>query len=132
MIEDFTDKKIDVLAAIKCLDEGVNIPSIKAALLLASNNDAKEFIQRRGRILRLFEGKDKAYIYDVIVLPRSIKMNIVAALELSRYYEYARLALNKDELMDEFHSLMEYYNLDKEDVQTDDFDLEDKEDILDA
>ena len=36
------------IVAIKCLDEGVNIPSIKIAFILASTSNPKEYIQRRG------------------------------------------------------------------------------------
>ncbi|NLX64371.1 MAG: DEAD/DEAH box helicase family protein [Clostridiaceae bacterium] len=62
-------KHIQVLVAIRCLDEGVNIPSIKTAFILASSTNPKEYIQRRGRVLRKFPGKDKAIIYDFITLP---------------------------------------------------------------
>ena len=57
---------LKVLIAIKCLDEGVNIPKIKTAFILASTTNPKEYIQRRGRVLRLAEGKEYAEIYDFI------------------------------------------------------------------
>lgn len=60
---------LKVLIAIKCLDEGVNIPKIKTAFILASTTNPKEYIQRRGRVLRLAEGKEYAEIYDFISLP---------------------------------------------------------------
>ena len=60
---------LKVLIAIKCLDEGVNIPKIKTAFILASTTNPKEYIQRRGRVLRLAEGKEYAEIYDFITLP---------------------------------------------------------------
>lgn len=52
-IDQFNRGMIDALVAIRCLDEGVDIPSIKNALILSSNDDYREFVQRRGRILRL-------------------------------------------------------------------------------
>lgn len=55
---------LKALIAIKCLDEGVNIPKIKTAFILASTTNPKEYIQRRGRVLRLAEGKEYAEIYD--------------------------------------------------------------------
>lgn len=67
---------LQALIAIRCLDEGVNIPSIKTAFILASSTNPKEYIQRRGRVLRKYKNKDFAYIYDFVVLPRSIDENI--------------------------------------------------------
>ena len=60
-----------ILLAILCLDEGVNIPAISHGIILASSNNPRQFIQRRGRLLRLHEGKILAYIWDVVVVPRS-------------------------------------------------------------
>ncbi len=60
------------LIAIKCLDEGVNIPSIKTAFILASSTNPKEYIQRRGRVLRKYPGKEYAVIYDFVTLPRAL------------------------------------------------------------
>lgn len=48
---------LQALVAIKCLDEGVNIPGIRTAFILASSTNPREYIQRRGRILRLAPGK---------------------------------------------------------------------------
>ena len=62
----------DALAAIKCLDEGVDVPSTKTAIILASSRNPVEFVQRRGRILRMHEGKDYAVIHDMIVVPREL------------------------------------------------------------
>lgn len=57
------------IVAIKCLDEGVNIPSIKTAFILASSTNPKEYVQRRGRVLRKAPNKPYATIYDFITLP---------------------------------------------------------------
>jgi superfamily II DNA or RNA helicase len=65
--------KLQVITAIKCLDEGVNIPAIKKAFILASSTNPKEYIQRRGRVLRKAAGKTHAEIYDFITLPRPLK-----------------------------------------------------------
>lgn len=64
---------IQALVAIRCLDEGVNIPSIETAFILASSTNPKEYIQRRGRVLRKFKGKKFAKIYDFITLPISLE-----------------------------------------------------------
>jgi len=58
-----------VLIAIKCLDEGVDIPTVNRALILASSSNPREFIQRRGRVLRSAPGKFSAAIHDALVLP---------------------------------------------------------------
>lgn len=60
--EYFKDGLYQVITAIKCLDEGVNIPGIQTAFILSSSRNPKEFIQRRGRLLRRSEGKVKAII----------------------------------------------------------------------
>lgn len=62
-------KKGGIVVAIKCLDEGVNIPAVGHALILASSKNPREYIQRRGRVLRKTETKVLAHIYDAIVVP---------------------------------------------------------------
>ncbi len=67
---DFAEgKHLQALVAIRCLDEGVNIPSIRTAFIMASSTNPKEYIQRRGRVLRKFPGKSHAVIFDFITLP---------------------------------------------------------------
>ena len=121
LVDAFNKQEISALAAIRCLDEGINIPSIKSALILSSNDDYREFVQRRGRILRTYKGKDFANIYDVIVLP-SHDMQGWAKIELRRFREYARLALNWDELENELHSHLVAYGLCDEDIDVYDYD----------
>lgn len=92
-----------MLVAMKCLDEGVDVPSTRTAILLASSGNPKQFIQRRGRVLRKDEGKDKAIIFDIIVVPTlngslnedtlKIERRILRR-ELQRYDEFATLAMN--------------------------------------
>ena len=65
-------------------------------MILSSNDDYREFVQRRGRILRLYDGKESAVIYDVVVLP-SDEMTEWAKIELRRFREYAKLSLNYEE-----------------------------------
>lgn len=97
---------LKVLIAIKCLDEGVNIPKIKTAFILASTTNPKEYIQRRGRVLRLAEVKEYAEIYDFITLPydtesvtslteAQVKRNsTLVKNELRRAEEFSRIAVN--------------------------------------
>lgn len=121
LIDCFNKGEINYLVAIRCLDEGINIPSIKSALILSSNDNYREFVQRRGRILRLYtdpntkQQKEKADIYDVIVLP-TVKNRAFIEIELRRFYEYSRLALNHQELNDKLQELLNLYGLTQEDI----------------
>ena len=72
IIKAFERKELNIITAIKCLDEGVNIPSIDKAFILASCTNPREYIQRKGRVLRKYPNKLHADIYDFITLPRSI------------------------------------------------------------
>lgn len=121
LVNAFNKGEITALAAIRCLDEGINIPSIKSALILSSNDDYREFVQRRGRILRMYEGKKEANIYDVIVLP-SHDNTSWANIEFRRYFEYAKLAQNADDLIDELERLCADYGLDLDDIDVFEYD----------
>lgn len=65
--------RLQAIVAIKCLDEGVNIPGIRTAFILASTTNPKEYIQRRGRVLRKAPNKPYAVIYDFVTLPRPLE-----------------------------------------------------------
>ena len=124
LVDAFNKGEISALAAIRCLDEGINIPSIKSALILSSNDDYREFVQRRGRILRKYGTKEVANIYDVIVLP-SGDLQAWAKIELRRFREYARLALNWDELEPELMGHLSVFGLTEEEIDV--YDYEDME-----
>ena len=117
LVDLFNEGAIDALVAIRCLDEGINIPSIQGALILSSNDDYREFVQRRGRILRVDGVKKYANIYDVIVLP-SIDTKKMAEIEFRRFYEYARLAENSDTLLPQLEHLAADYGLEIDDFVT--------------
>jgi superfamily II DNA or RNA helicase len=114
---------LQVLIAIKCLDEGVNIPKIKVAFILASTTNPKEYIQRRGRVLRLAEGKEYAEIYDFITLPRPLddvpsltmkqmvrELSLVKN-ELCRAEEFSRIAMNMVEAELVLDEIKEAYSI---------------------
>lgn len=118
-----TAETLQALVAIKCLDEGVNIPKIKIAFILASTTNPKEYIQRRGRVLRLAEGKDFAEIYDFITLPRDLdevhflteeqrkrELTLVKN-EISRAEEFARLAMNMGQAEKIINEVKEAYSI---------------------
>ncbi|MFB6245312.1 MAG: DEAD/DEAH box helicase family protein [Candidatus Nanohaloarchaea archaeon] len=65
----FENDMIDYLLAIRCLDEGVDVPGCQTAILISSNKSERQFIQRRGRVLRKTAGKEKAVIYDILTFP---------------------------------------------------------------
>lgn len=121
LVDSFNKGIISSLAAIRCLDEGINIPSIKSALILASNDDFREFVQRRGRILRKDGDKKEAHIFDVVVLPSS-DMLTWAQIELRRYKEYAKLAVNCNELLLKLGDLMDIYGITDEQLDVFEYD----------
>lgn len=86
-----------ILLAIRCLDEGVDIPAIDHAIILASSQNPRQFIQRRGRVLRVSPGKTRATIYDALVRPAgdssSAQIGYFRA-EVARALEFASLAAN--------------------------------------
>ena len=96
------DLKGGVVTAIKCLDEGVDIPSVTHALILASSKNPREFVQRRGRVLRRSPGKALAFIHDAIVLPPTkkeddaseVRTDMMTAGELARAIEFASFSDN--------------------------------------
>ena len=102
LIEAFVSGTIDMLVAKRVLDEGVDIPSVRQAIILASSSVEREWIQRRGRILRICAGKTKASIYDILSLPpvRTIRydksvLTFISA-ELDRVRAFARHSLSPD------------------------------------
>lgn len=68
LISKFDEGVYKALVAIKCLDEGVDVPSASKVILMSSSKNPTEYIQRRGRVLRQYEGKKKALIYDMAVV----------------------------------------------------------------
>lgn len=88
-----------VLVSIKCLDEGVDIPSTTHALILASSQNPREFVQRRGRILRKSNNKFYAHLFDAITIPdlsvsETDKSFSIIMAELSRAIEFGMSAEN--------------------------------------
>jgi superfamily II DNA or RNA helicase len=89
-----------VVVSVRCLDEGVDIPTVSHALILASSQNPRQFIQRRGRVLRRSPGKHLAVVHDAIVVPPHVdiepEQTALARSELARAIEFARSALNLD------------------------------------
>lgn len=115
--------RLQAIVAIKCLDEGVNIPGIRTAFILASTTNPKEYIQRRGRVLRKAPRKPYAVIYDFVTLPRPL--DSVASLtteqaqrdlalvknELARIKEFGRLSQNSMDANNLIWDIQEAYHI---------------------
>jgi len=117
ILRDFGESLFDFLVAIRCLDEGVDMPGAAHALILASNRSEREFIQRRGRILRRSPGKEFSVIHDPVVVPFSLdtdggpigalssaEVGIVAR-ELERVELFASAARNDVEALGFIHDV---------------------------
>lgn len=121
--------RLQAIVAIKCLDEGVNIPGIRTAFILASTTNPKEYIQRRGRVLRKADNKPFAEIYDFVTLPR--ELSSVSSLtveqaqrelslvknELVRIKEFGRLSMNPMESNELIWCIQEAYHIDNDSLE---------------
>lgn len=121
ILDQFDKGNIETLVAIKCLDEGVDIPSTQSAYFLASTSNPREFVQRRGRVLRKFKGKKRAQIYDFIVMPNiyddsldesydKALMSIISK-EIPRFAEFSNNAENKYETREILAPYLSKYDL---------------------
>jgi superfamily II DNA or RNA helicase len=121
IISNFVDGVVDVIVAKKVLDEGVDIPQVRQAIFLASSSVEREWIQRRGRILRVATGKPSAHIHDILCLPppRTIKypqavISFISA-ELDRVRAFARDSMNPDQASQVIEAVhADYYRGDNE------------------
>ncbi len=115
----FADGIVDALVAIRCLDEGVDIPSMRTAIIMASTTNPRQFIQRRGRVLRRSPGKERATIYDLVVSPGdpselppdvyNVERRIFRR-ELMRVVEFARSADNSSAVLNDLLDLRTAWN----------------------
>ncbi|QKY16857.1 DEAD/DEAH box helicase family protein [Halorubrum sp. CBA1229] len=116
LLNSFDEGDVDALVAMKCLDEGVDVPSTKQAILMSNTGNPMQFIQRRGRVLRKYPGKEKALIYDFIVVPTMNPTQQIAdseknilRKELRRFEEFAENARNEHAARNEIEEIrMEY------------------------
>lgn len=122
LLSRFADGNLQALAAMKCLDEGVDVPSTQTAYFLASSSNPREFIQRRGRILRKYPGKEVSVIHDLIAVPPNtwesarnsptfeVERKIMRR-ELTRFKEFASPAINKHQALDVIWDIAGCYGL---------------------
>lgn len=123
VLKDFASGELHVLTSMKCLDEGVDVPRSELAIFCSSTGNPRQFIQRRGRVLRLAKGKNMATIHDLVVVPKVDKnegyYNMEKSLfskELERVVDFAFMAINKHDTYKVFEELLDYYNLNLNDI----------------
>jgi len=113
LLQKFAENKYQVLVAMKCLDEGVDIPPARKAILMASSGNPREYIQRIGRVIRRYPGKEEAIIYDIIVIPsfnelfpefRAIEWKIFKK-EIERYEYIAMNSINNAEALELIYNI---------------------------
>jgi superfamily II DNA or RNA helicase len=117
----FAAGDLQALVAIRCLDEGIDIPETERAFLLASTTNPRQYVQRRGRVLRPSPttGKRRAYVHDFLAVPPpgAVEQHLwqterrLVARELERVVEFAQLALNGPIAMDKLSDLRQRYGL---------------------
>jgi superfamily II DNA or RNA helicase len=121
VLDQFKEGKIHVIASMKCLDEGVDIPRAEYAIFCSSTGNPRQFIQRRGRILRKHPQKNIAIIHDLIVIPDiseigttsdtyKVERNLVTK-EIERVMYFASLAINPYETENIFKEVCAHYDL---------------------
>lgn len=118
MLKDFSNGSIDVLTSMKCLDEGVDVPRAELAIFCASTGNPRQFIQRRGRVLRTNKDKHTATIHDLIVVPDNcfesecydLERSLVKS-ELLRVRDFAVLSENLNDTDNELEDVLNHYNL---------------------
>lgn len=118
VLKKFSTGEIEVLTSMKCLDEGVDVPRSELAIFCASTGNPRQFIQRRGRILRKHPDKHIAIIHDLVVAPEfdsteenyNMERNLLKG-ELQRVKDFARLSENPAFAYKELEEITNFYNL---------------------
>lgn len=118
ILSDFSTGKLQVLTSMKCLDEGVDVPRSELAIFCASTGNPRQFIQRRGRVLRKHPDKHMAEIHDLVVAPEinatsnSFRMEqMLLKGELLRVKNFSMLSENPSFSQMELRNVMEHYGL---------------------
>ena len=118
ILSDFANGDLEVLTSMKCLDEGVDVPRSELAIFCASTGNPRQFIQRRGRILRTHKDKKYAYIHDLVVVPEISSASETFEMERSllegeliRVRDFALMSENAHISIQQLKDILEYYNL---------------------
>ena len=118
ILSEYEKGNLEVLTSMKCLDEGVDVPRSELAIFCASTGNPRQFIQRRGRILRTHKDKKYAYVHDLVVVPEvnsasesyQMERNLLES-ELKRVRDFALMSENTDFTFQQLRHILEYYNL---------------------
>ena len=118
ILDKYAKGEIEVLTSMKCLDEGVDVPRSEMAIFCASTGNPRQFIQRRGRILRKHPDKHMAVIHDLVVAPEinsgmenyNMERSLLRS-ELYRVRDFAVMSENADYAYTELEEVLSYYNL---------------------
>jgi superfamily II DNA or RNA helicase len=107
LLEKFAEGKYQVLVAMRCLDEGVDVPPVRTAILMASSGNPRQYVQRIGRVIRRYPSKTEASIYDIVITPSLGPLSseisdaewAIFKKEMERYEGIARVAINSAEAL---------------------------------
>lgn len=118
ILYDFAEGKLQVLTSMKCLDEGVDVPRSELAIFCSSTGNPRQFIQRRGRVLRTHPDKKMAELHDLVVLPEvnpnsdsyRMEQSLVRG-ELQRVRNFANLSENPSYSEFELREVLDHYAL---------------------
>ena len=118
ILYDFAEGKLQVLTSMKCLDEGVDVPRSELAIFCSSTGNPRQFIQRRGRVLRTHPDKKMAELHDLVVFPEinpysdSYRMEqSLVRDELQRVRNFANLSENPSYSEMELREVLDHYAL---------------------
>lgn len=121
ILRDLGSGFLDAVVAIRCLDEGIDLPDLRMGFLLASSTNPRQFVQRRGRLLRHSKGKGRAIIHDFIIHPPDFggelyddAFNLERSFferELKRITEFCRTAENGPGALAKINSIKKSFNL---------------------
>ncbi len=118
ILKNFASGVYKALVAVKCLDEGVDVPATQTAIIVASTTNPREFIQRRGRVLRKDPNKTKATVYDFIVIPptggggaASKFDKAILQSEFQRVRDFIETASNKGDIYEGFLEIMQEFGV---------------------
>lgn len=118
ILYDFAEGKLHVLTSMKCLDEGVDVPRSELAIFCASTGNPRQFIQRRGRVLRTHPDKKMAELHDLVVAPEvnpysdcyRMEQSLLRG-ELARVTNFAQLSENPSYSEMELREVLDHYGL---------------------
>jgi superfamily II DNA or RNA helicase len=102
IIPQFVNRQLQVLVGIKCLDEGIDIPNTRIAILMASSTNPREYVQRVGRVIRQAPNKEPSVIYDFIVVPGGNEGIDLLEKEARRANHIAQNAINFNDVKEKF------------------------------